>query len=193
MRRIDTALPGVCIIEPKVFGDERGWFLESYHRLTFAELGIDCEFVQDNASRSQRGVLRGLHYQLARPQDKLVRVTLGEVYDVAVDVRLGSPTYGQWAGVTLSAENKRMLFVPKGYAHGFYVVSEVAEFAYKCSDFYAPSEERGVIWNDPGLGIPWPLATPEPQLSPKDRLYGTLATRPESDLFRWNAARPQGL
>ena len=193
MRRIETALPGVCIIEPKVFGDERGWFFECYHRRVFAELGIDCEFVQDNASRSQRGVLRGLHYQLARPQDKLVRVSVGEVYDVAVDVRVGSPTLGKWVGVTLSAENKRMLFVPKGYAHGFSVVSEVAEFVYKCSDFYAPAEERGVIWNDPGLAIPWPLARVEPNLSAKDRLYETLASRPAGDLFRWNPANPGGL
>lgn len=182
MKRIDTDLPGVCIIEPTVFGDHRGFFMESYNQRTFAELGIHHAFVQDNHSRSYKGVLRGLHYQLNQPQAKLVRVTVGEVYDVAVDVRRGSPTFGKWVGVTLSAENKRMFFVPEGYAHGFYVISDHAEFMYKCSDFYAPAEERGVIWNDPDLAIDWPLNVDEPILSEKDQAYGTLSTRPVEDL-----------
>ncbi|MCP4377836.1 MAG: dTDP-4-dehydrorhamnose 3,5-epimerase, partial [bacterium] len=143
MKRIETNLPGVCIIEPDVFGDERGFFMESYNARSFEQLGINCTFVQDNHSRSRRGVVRGLHYQLEQPQAKLVRVTLGEVYDVAVDLRRGSQTFGQWTGVTLSDENKRMFFVPEGFAHGFCVISEFAEFAYKCSDFYAPQTERG--------------------------------------------------
>lgn len=182
MKRIDTELPGVCVLEPVVHGDRRGFFLESYNRQTFAELGITCDFVQDNHSRSSCGVVRGLHYQLGQAQDKLVRVMAGEVYDVAVDVRRGSPTFGRAVGVMLSGENMRMLFVPKGFAHGFCVVSESAEFLYKCSDFYAPAEERGVIWNDPQLGIEWPLGGAEPIVSPKDLAYGTLATRPADDL-----------
>ena len=182
MKRIETNIPGVCIIEPDVFGDERGFFMESYNQRSFAQLGINCTFVQDNQSRSQRGVVRGMHYQLAQPQAKLVRVTLGEVYDVAVDVRTGSKTFGQFAGVTLSAENKRMFFVPEGFAHGFCVISETAEFAYKCSDFYAPDDERGVIWNDPELAIPWPLGDITPILSPKDSAYGPLSEMDENDL-----------
>ncbi len=182
MKRIETNLPGVCIIEPDVHGDDRGFFMESYNQRDFAQLGIDCAFVQDNHSRSQCGVVRGLHYQLNQPQAKLVRVMLGEVYDVAVDVRRGSETFGRWAGVTLSAENKQMLFVPEGFAHGFCVISEFAEFAYKCSDFYAPVEERGIIWNDPELAIPWPLGDSAPILSPKDAEYGPLSAMDENDL-----------
>ena len=182
MKRIETNLPGVCIIEPDVHGDDRGFFMESYNQRDFAQLGIDCTFVQDNHSRSRRGVIRGLHYQLAKPQAKLVRVMLGEVYDVAVDLRTGSETFGRWAGVTLSAENKRMFFVPEGFAHGFCVISEFAEFAYKCSDFYAPAEERGIIWNDPELAIPWPLGDDTPILSPKDASYGPLSAMGENDL-----------
>ena len=182
MKRIETNLPGVCIIEPDVHGDDRGFFMESYNQRDFARLGIDCAFVQDNHSRSQRSVIRGLHYQLAHPQAKLVRVMLGKVYDVAVDVRRRSETFGRWAGVTLSAENKQMLFVPEGFAHGFCVISEFAEFAYKCSDFYAPAEERGIIWNDPELAIPWPLGDSAPILSPKDAEYGPLSAMDENDL-----------
>ncbi len=194
MRRLETALPGVCVIEPQVFGDNRGFFFESFNERAFAGLGITCAFVQDNHSRSFRGVVRGLHYQLAKPQDKLVRVISGEVYDIAVDVRVGSPTFGRWIAATLSAANKRMLFIPKGFAHGFAVVSETAEFIYKCSDFYAPAEERGIIWNDPDLAIPWPLDGAAPTLSPKDGAYGTLATRPNGDLpcFLPDAREPRG-
>jgi dTDP-4-dehydrorhamnose 3,5-epimerase len=182
VKRIETNLPGVCIIEPDVHGDDRGFFMESYNKRDFAQLGIDCTFVQDNHSRSRRGVIRGLHYQLAKPQAKLVRVMLGEVYDVAVDLRTGSETFGQWAAATLSAENKRILFVPEGFAHGFCVISEFAEFAYKCSDFYAPAEERGIIWNDQELAIPWPLGDDTPILSPKDASYGPLSAMGENDL-----------
>jgi dTDP-4-dehydrorhamnose 3,5-epimerase len=182
VRRIDTALPGVCLIEPVVHGDERGFFLESYRRDVFRSLGIDCEFVQDNHSRSLRGVLRGLHYQLGRPQDKLVRVLQGEIFDVAVDVRRGSPTFGRWAGERLSASRPRMIFVPRGFAHGFYVLSEAAEILYKCSDVYVPAEERGILWNDPALGIDWPLVAPDPILSARDRAWRPLADQPASDL-----------
>ena len=182
MKRIETNLPGVCIIEPDVHGDDRGFFMESYNQRDFAQLGIDHAFVQDNHSRSQRGVVRGLHYQLDHPQAKLVRVMLGEVYDVAVDVRTGSETFGRWTSVTLSAENKRMFFVPEGFAHGFCVISDLAEFAYKCSDFYAPAAERGIIWNDPELAIPWPLGDDTPILSPKDAAYGPLSAMGENDL-----------
>jgi dTDP-4-dehydrorhamnose 3,5-epimerase len=182
VKRIETNLPGVCMIEPDVFGDDRGFFMESYNVRTFAQLGINHTFVQDNHSRSRQGVVRGLHYQLGQPQAKLVSVTVGEVYDVAVDVRTGSKTFGQWAAVTLSAENKHMFFVPEGFAHGFCVISAFAEFAYKCSDFYAPAEERGIIWNDPELAIPWPLGDDAPILSPKDAAFGPLSAMSENDL-----------
>lgn len=169
MKRVETALAGCCVLEPKVFSDERGFFLESYNARTFAGLGIERTFVQDNHSRSQRGVLRGLHYQFRNPQAKLARVVLGEVFDVVVDLRKGSPTFGRSATVVLSAENKRMIYVPEGFAHGFLVTSPVAEFVYKCSDYYAPTDERGIIWDDPDLAIPWPLAGMAPTLSDKDR------------------------
>ena len=182
MKRIDTALPGVCIIEPRVFADPRGFFLESYNRDTFAGLGITATFVQDNHSKSANGVLRGLHYQLGRPQAKLVRVTAGAVFDVAVDIRKGSPTFGTWVGEILSAENRRMLFIPEGFAHGFVTLAEGTEFLYKCTDVYVPAEERGLIWNDPAVGIQWPLNGAQPQLSNKDKVYGTLSTRPAADL-----------
>lgn len=186
MKRVETAIGGVCVIEPQVFGDERGFFMETYSRNKFAELGITHEFVQDNHSRSRKGVLRGLHYQLGRPQAKLVRVIRGRVFDVAVDLRRGSPTFGKWEGVELSEENKRMLFVPEGFAHGFYVLSDEAEFCYKCSDFYAPHEERGLIWNDPQVGIDWPLLPGlEPVLSAKDRVYPLLKDIPPGDLFAY--------
>ena len=169
MNVIATLIPDVLIIEPKVFGDARGFFFESYNRRTFREAtGIDVDFVQDNHSRSARGVLRGLHYQIRQPQGKLVRVVAGEVFDVAVDLRRASPTFGKWVGATLSAENKRMMWVPAGFAHGFLVTSEHAEFLYKTTDYYAPEHERCIAWNDPALAIAWPLDG-EPALSAKDR------------------------
>lgn len=170
MNVIDRPLPGVLLLEPKVFGDPRGYFYESYNAQVFYDLGITASFVQDNVSRSARGVLRGLHYQLdPHAQGKLVRVTAGEVFDVAVDLRRGSPTFGQWFGVMLTAENKRSLWVPPGFAHGFCVTSETAEFAYKVTDFYAPSADRCLLWNDPAIGIDWPDLGGEPILSDKDR------------------------
>ncbi|MCR4510821.1 dTDP-4-dehydrorhamnose 3,5-epimerase [Pseudomonas sp. 32.2.56] len=169
MQAINTKLPGVLILEPKVFGDERGFFFESFNARAFAEAtGLQCEFVQDNHSRSQRGVLRGLHYQVQQAQGKLVRVTAGEVYDVAVDLRRSSPTFGKWVGTLLSAENKRQLWVPAGFAHGFVVLSEFAEFLYKTTDYYAPEHERCIRWDDPSLAIDWPLDG-APQLSAKDQ------------------------
>lgn len=169
MKVIQTTLPGVLILEPKVFGDERGFFFESFNQKTLAEqAGIDHPFVQDNHSRSARNVLRGLHYQIQQSQGKLVRVTAGEVFDVAVDIRKSSPTFGKWVGIRLSAENKRMMWVPPGFAHGFLVLSDYAEFLYKTTDYYAPEFERSIAWNDPDLAIDWPLDT-EPQLSAKDK------------------------
>jgi len=154
MQAISTKLPGVLILEPKVFGDERGFFFESFNARAFAEAtGLQCEFVQDNHSRSQRGVLRGLHYQVQQAQGKLVRVSAGEVFDVAVDLRRSSPTFGKWVGTLLSAENKRQLWVPAGFAHGFVVLSEFAEFLYKTTDYYAPEHERCIRWDDPSLAI----------------------------------------
>ena len=163
-----TKIHDVVVIEPEVFGDERGFFLESYNARRFAELGLDLEFVQDNHSRSARNVLRGLHYQLGQPQGKLLRVVSGEIWDVAVDVRRHSPTFGQWVAETLSAENKKMFWVPEGFAHGFVVTSDSADVLYKATDFYAPEGERSILWNDPELAIPWPLSG-EPLLSKKDR------------------------
>jgi dTDP-4-dehydrorhamnose 3,5-epimerase len=165
-----TALPEVLLIEPKVFGDDRGFFFESYNRRAFAEAcGIDVDFVQDNHSRSAQNVLRGLHYQIEQAQGKLVRVVAGEVFDVAVDIRKSSPDFGKWVGMRLSADNKRMLWVPPGFAHGFLVVSAAAEFLYKTTDYYAPQHERCIAWNDPQLAIDWPLAG-APILSAKDQL-----------------------
>lgn len=168
MNVLETALPGVLILEPKVFGDARGFFMESYNRRRFAELGLPEEFVQDNHSRSARGVLRGLHYQIRQPQGKLVRVTRGAVYDVAVDLRRASPSFGRWAGVELTEDNHRMLWIPPGFAHGFLVLSDTADFLYKTTDYYAPEHERCIRWDDPDIGIAWPL-TGEPLLSAKDR------------------------
>lgn len=172
MRVIETKLPGVLIIEPKVFGDQRGFFLETFQVERYKEFGIDLPFVQDNHSRSQRGVLRGLHFQRTRPQGKLVSVSRGTVYDVAVDINPQSPTCGQHVGVELSDENHRQLWVPPGYAHGFCVLSDVADFQYKCTDFYFPDDEGGLIWNDPEIAISWPFDTP--QLSTKDQKNPTL-------------------
>jgi dTDP-4-dehydrorhamnose 3,5-epimerase len=170
MKFIPTDIPDTFIIEPKVFGDDRGFFMETWRRDRFAEAGIDLDFVQDNHSRSARGVLRGLHYQIQQPQGKLVRVTAGEVFDVAVDLRRSSPTFGRWVGVTLSADNKRLFWVPPGFGHGFLVTSESAEFQYKCTDLYAPEHERCIRWDDPELAIDWPLAPGQlPLLSDKDR------------------------
>ena len=150
-------IEGLKIITPAVYGDPRGYFMETYHYETYKEAGIDAVFVQDNQSSSIRGVLRGLHFQINYPQDKLVRVLQGEVFDVAVDLRRGSATYGKWHGVKLSAENKKQFFIPKDFAHGFLVLSDYAEFAYKCTDFYHPNDEGGIIWNDPDIGIDWPI------------------------------------
>jgi dTDP-4-dehydrorhamnose 3,5-epimerase len=172
---IPTALPGVVILEPQVFGDDRGFFFESFNAQGFAKVtGLDVIFVQDNHSRSAHGVLRGLHYQIQQSQGKLVRVTQGEVFDVAVDIRRSSPHFGQWEGVHLSADNKRQLWVPPGFAHGFVVLSESAEFLYKTTDYYAPEHERCIVWNDPDLAIAWPLQTP-PLLVAKDAQAPTLA------------------
>jgi len=168
MKATPTRIPDVLLIEPKVFGDDRGFFFESFNRCTFHEAtGLNVDFVQDNHSKSARNVLRGLHYQLAQPQGKLVRVTQGEVFDVAVDIRKGSSTYGQWVGEILSAENKKQLWIPAGLAHGFVVLSETAEFLYKTTDYYATQHERCIAWNDPDLAIAWPIEG-QPLLSAKD-------------------------
>jgi dTDP-4-dehydrorhamnose 3,5-epimerase len=166
MKVLPTELPGVLILEPRVFGDERGFFMEMFHAKRYADAGIPGPFVQDNYSRSAKGTLRGLHFQEPQAQGKLVQVLAGAVYDVAVDVRRGSPTFGRWVAVELSTDNRRQLWIPPGFAHGFCVLSESADFHYKCTTLYAPEAEHGVLWNDPDLGIPWPLS--EPLLSAKD-------------------------
>ncbi len=176
-RFINTSLPGVFLIEPEVFSDARGFFMETHHQQKYAAAGITKPFVQDNRSHSTRNVLRGLHYQLRHPQAKLMYVVTGEIFDVAVDVRRGSPTFGRWDGMYLSAENKRQLFVPEGFAHGFCVLSETADVLYKCTDFYQPGDEQGVAWNDPGIGIAWPIT--EPLLSSKDSGYPNLRDIPD--------------
>ncbi|UXI00545.1 dTDP-4-dehydrorhamnose 3,5-epimerase [Photobacterium sp. TY1-4] len=170
MKVIDTKIPDVKIIEPSVFGDERGFFMETWQQKKFEELvtGKPTPFVQDNHSKSKKGILRGLHYQTENTQGKLVRVVSGEVFDVAVDVRKDSPTFGQWVGVYLSAENKRQLWVPEGFAHGFYVTSDEAEFVYKCTDYYNPQAEHSILWNDPDVGIEWPIQS-DVILSDKDK------------------------
>jgi dTDP-4-dehydrorhamnose 3,5-epimerase len=179
MNALATAIDGVFILEPRVFGDARGFFMESYNRRAFQQAtGLDVDFVQDNHSRSRKGVLRGLHYQVQQPQGKLVRVTSGAVFDVAVDIRRGSPSYGRWVGVELSADNQRQLWVPAGLAHGFVVLSDSADFLYKTTDYYAPQFERSIAWDDPGIGIDWPLAAHgigQPLLSDKDRAGVPLA------------------
>ncbi len=167
MNVVRSAIRDVVVIEPKVFGDARGFFLESWNARAFTIAGIRAEFVQDNHARSTRNVLRGLHYQIHQPQGKLVRAVLGEVFDVAVDLRRSSPTFGRWVGMSLSAENKRMIWVPPGFAHGYLVVSDIAEVLYKATDYYAPEHERSIVWNDPDLAIEWPLAG-APVLSAKD-------------------------
>jgi dTDP-4-dehydrorhamnose 3,5-epimerase len=181
MKAIPTHLPDVILIEPQVFNDARGFFLESYHLQKMTALGLAASFVQDNHSRSQQGTLRGLHYQIRQAQGKLVRVVYGEVFDVAVDLRRSSPTFGQWSGARLSADNKLMLWIPPGFAHGFYVMSDWADLLYKVTDFYAPEWERTLIWNDPQCRIDWPLINGQlPILAPKDALGKRLA---EADVF----------
>jgi dTDP-4-dehydrorhamnose 3,5-epimerase len=174
MNIIPTAIPEVLLLEPKVFGDDRGFFFESWNKRTFAGLGMAADFVQDNHSKSQRNVVRGLHYQIEHAQGKLVRVTAGTVYDVAVDLRRSSPTFGRWVGFTLSAADKCMAWIPPGFAHGFCVTSDAAEFLYKTTDYWSPVHERTLLWNDPQLAIPWPL-TGEPLLAAKDKTGTPLA------------------
>ena len=173
MNIIKTKLSDCIIIEPKVYGDDRGFFLETFQAERYATVGITLPFVQDNHSRSSKGVLRGLHFQKTKPQGKLVRVVRGEVYDVAVDIRLGSPTYGRWEAVVLSEDNKKQFWVPPGFAHGFMVISDFADFEYKCTDYYDPTDEGSLLWNDPDLNIPWPIKSP--LLSEKDALAPLLA------------------
>ena len=176
MNVIATPLEGLLVLEPRVFGDDRGFFYESFNARRFAELtGVSLPFVQDNHSRSVRGVLRGLHYQIQQAQGKLVRVTAGSVYDVAVDLRKSSPTFGQWYGSELSAENKRQMWIPPGFAHGFVVTSDAAEFLYKTTDYWAPEHERSILWNDPAIGIEWPALDAAPLLSGKDQAAALLA------------------
>jgi dTDP-4-dehydrorhamnose 3,5-epimerase len=180
LKRIDTALPGVCVIEPVVHGDARGWFFESFHARKYAELGIDTQLLQTNVSRSAQGVLRGLHYQWPHPQGKLVTVLEGEVYDVAVDIRRGSPTFGRWEAAMLTAGNHRQLWIPEGFAHGFCVVSEAATFMYQCTALYDPAADSGVRWDDAAIGIDWPVAGP--LLSEKDKASPFLADVPADKL-----------
>lgn len=176
---IETSISDVYIIEPTVFGDERGYFMETYNQNEFKEAGLDLNFVQDNQSKSTKGVLRGLHFQYNNPQGKLVRVIKGEVFDVAVDLRKNSPTYGKWEGVTLSESNKKQFFIPEGFAHGFLVLSDEAEFTYKCTDFYDPDDEGGMLWNDPEIGIEWPLDNiEEVKLSEKDENWKSMNQTP---------------
>lgn len=180
MKKIGTAIEGVVLIEPGVFKDERGFFFESYHQTKFSELGITDHFVQDNHSKSVKGTLRGLHYQIERPQAKLCRVIQGEVLDVAVDIRRGSPWFGKFVSTILSAENKQQIYIPEGFAHGYLVLSETAEFLYKCNNFYYPEYERGVLWNDSEIGIDWNIA--DPMLSAKDKKHLPLSQIAVNDL-----------
>ena len=180
MQIITTPIPDVLVLEPRVFGDERGFFFESWNQREFARLGLPTQFVQDNHSKSARGILRGLHYQTQQVQGKLVRVVAGEVFDVAVDMRRDSPTLGRWAGALLSAANRRMMWIPPGFAHGFYVTADSAEFVYKCTDFYAPEHEVALRWDDPAIGIPWPLVDGQPPLlSAKDAAGLSFAEAPK--------------
>jgi dTDP-4-dehydrorhamnose 3,5-epimerase len=183
---IETDLPGVLILEPRVFGDDRGFFMETWNCRRYENFGVPDRFVQDNLSFSARGVLRGLHFQNPMAQGKLVSVLRGEVFDVAVDIRLGSPTFGRWTGVTLSAENKRQFWVPEGFAHGFVVTSEDALFSYKCTDYYAPEHDGSILWNDPEIGIDWPVDNPT--LSGKDAEAPPLAAMPEGSLPTYETA-----
>jgi dTDP-4-dehydrorhamnose 3,5-epimerase len=180
LKFIETDIPGVVIIEPAVFNDGRGYFLETYHYNKYSEKGLDLNFVQDNHSHSVKGTLRGLHYQLNHAQGKLMYAVKGEIFDVAVDIRRGSPDFGKWTGVILSGENKRQLFLPPGFAHGFCVMSEEADIIYKCTDFYAPDDEYGIIWDDPEVGIDWPIT--DPNLSDKDSKFKKIKNIPEHNL-----------
>ncbi|MBN1125592.1 MAG: dTDP-4-dehydrorhamnose 3,5-epimerase [Sedimentisphaerales bacterium] len=182
MRILQTKLPEVLLIEPTAFGDDRGFFLETWNGQRYTEAGLDVDFVQDNVSFSQKGVLRGLHFQHPQAQGKLVQVLAGDVFDVAVDIRIGSKTFGQWIGEKLSVENHRQLYIPPGFAHGFCVLSETALFSYKCTDYYHPQTEGGVLWNDPEVGIDWPVD--HPQLSAKDKKYTCLSDIPADRLPR---------
>ena len=185
-KRIDTSIEGVCVIEPTVFGDDRGYFMETYKKTDFEELGINCEFVQDNQSKSRKGVLRGLHFQKENTQLKIVRCIRGSVFDVAVDLRPGSKTYGKWEGVILTEENKKMFLIPKGCAHGFLVLSDEAEFVYKCDDVYNYEAEGGLKWDDPDVGIEWPMGDLKPEdllTSEKDSKWPSLKELKETDLF----------
>ena len=175
MRFIPTDLAGPVIVEPVIHGDSRGFFVESWTRKAFEEAGIHASFVQDNHSRSARGVLRGIHYQLGKPQGKLVRVTRGAVFDVAVDLRRSSPAFGSWTGVLLSGDNKKMLWIPPGFAHGFLALEDETDFLYKCTDYFSPGEERAIAWNDPDIAIDWPLGGLEPIVSERDRNAPRLA------------------
>lgn len=181
MQFIRTAIPEILIIEPKVYEDPRGFFMETYREEFFAANGVPNRFVQENHSRSQKGVLRGLHYQIHQAQGKLLRVIAGEIFDVAVDIRRSSPTFGKWVGIILSAENRNQLWVPEGFAHGFFVTSKNAEVVYKVTDYYAPEWERSILWNDPQIGIEWPLSKIEPILSSKDLNGKPLA---DSEIFK---------
>ena len=183
MKVTETELPGVLVIEPRVFADDRGFFLESYNEERFAAAGLPTHFRQDNHSRSRRGVLRGLHYQLDRPQGKLVTCLRGEVFDVAVDIRRGSPTFGRWTSRVLNGDRPEYFWIPPGFAHGFCALSDVADFVYKCTDVFVAADDRGVLWNDPAIGIRWPLESP--LLSPKDERYAPLdPDRPDLPLYR---------
>ncbi|MDH3327385.1 MAG: dTDP-4-dehydrorhamnose 3,5-epimerase [Gammaproteobacteria bacterium] len=175
-------MPDVIVLEPKVFGDQRGFFQETFHAQRYRDVGLPDTFVQDNHSRSSRGVLRGLHYQLVQPQGKLVSVVRGEVLDIALDIRKSSPTFGQWCAVTLNDTNHRQMYVPPGFAHGFCVISKEVDFVYKCTDYYHPQSERGVLWNDPALNIDWSIPLDEIMLSEKDKIQPPLAEIAEEDL-----------
>lgn len=178
MKILETSIPDVLVFEPTVHGDERGYFMETWRESIFREQGIDASFVQDNHSRSVQGTLRGLHYQLQHPQGKLARILSGEVFDVAVDLRRSSPSFGQWIGIVLSAENRKQLWIPPGFAHGFYVLSATAELSYKCTDYYHPEDDHSLLWNDSEVGIQWPLLDASPLLSTKDEAGKTLAEAP---------------
>ncbi len=187
MKIIPTSIEKILIIEPDVFKDQRGFFMETYHQKRYQELGVNRVFVQDNLSFSRRGTLRGLHYQIQNPQAKLVQVISGEIYDVAIDIRAGSPSFGQWVGVHLSDKNNRQLFIPEGFAHGFCVLSDTALFSYKCSKLYAPDDESGILWSDSDLNIDWPIKTPT--ISDKDSQYPTLSDVEMNRLPVWENQR----
>jgi dTDP-4-dehydrorhamnose 3,5-epimerase len=190
MKVLSASLPDILIIEPQIFSDERGFFMEIHHQRRYTDVGIDFIFVQDNLSLSTRGTLRGLHYQLQHPQAKLIQVIMGTIHDVAVDIRRGSPTFGHWTSIQLSGENKRQVFIPEGFAHGFCVLSDSALVIYKCTDFYAPHDEGGILWSDPALAIDWP--TSEPLLSKKDRQFTCLADVPVERLPLFGESKESG-